>query len=111
MEERLILCKNGKYYQPHEFRTAYYLSTGKDPYALDNEEDYDKWLKEKQGISIDKVVDVKDVTYEELLEGGQKIMAVRLYRERNNCTLREAKDSIDSIEENMEHSGPDLDRF
>ena len=111
MEEKLILCKNGKYYQPHEFRTAYYLSTGKDPYAIDNERDYEKWLKDKQNVSIDKVVDVKDVTYEELLDGNQKIMAVRLYRERNDCSLREAKDAIDAIEEGMEHDGPNLDRL
>lgn len=109
MEEKLILCKNGKYYLPHDFRTAYYLSTGKD--SFDHEDEYNKWLKDKLGVSIDKIIDVKDVTYEELLEANQKIMAVRLYRERNNCTLREAKDSIDSMEENMEHGGPDLDRF
>ena len=46
----------------------------------------------------------------EPLMGGNKIMAIKIYRELTNCGLKEAKDAIDAVEagglpENISHFG------
>jgi len=36
-----------------------------------------------------------------LLRKGQTISAIKIYRERTNCGLREAKDAVESIEKTL----------
>ena len=42
-----------------------------------------------------KLVDGLSQAEIESLEGNKKIMAIKLYRERNGCSLKDAKDAID----------------
>ena len=42
-----------------------------------------------------------DVEVEALLRGGQKIEAIRRYREMHGVGLKEAKDAVDAIQERL----------
>jgi hypothetical protein len=101
--EKLYLGVNGKYYQRHELANAFFFVTGR---TLYDDPGHDKlldlWINELISVSIEKIVNADDVPYEAFLEANQKILAVRVYRERNNCTLKEAKDAIDKMQEEME---------
>ena len=101
--EKLYLGTNGKYYQRYELANAFFFVTGR---TLYDDPGHDKlldlWIHELIGVSIEKIVNADDVSYEAFLEANQKILAVRIYRERNNCTLREAKEAIDKIQTEME---------
>jgi hypothetical protein len=102
--EKLYLGTNGKYYQRHEVECAYFLATGRDLYDINMTYDakmFDIWVYDLMGISIKAIVDIDDVQYEDLLSVNQKILTVRIYRERNNCTLRAAKELIDKLVEEM----------
>jgi hypothetical protein len=102
--EKLYLGINGKYYQRYELENAYFLVTGRSLYDGDQPGDFrmfDIWVHDLKGISLKAIVNVNDVSYEDFLRANQKILAVRIYRDRNNCTLREAKDAIDKMQEEM----------
>ena len=103
---KLYLGTNGRYYKEHELATAFFLATGREIYDEDKPgvgiKMFDIWVYDLMGLSIKKIVDMNYVSYEELLAANQKILAVQIYRERNNCTLREAKEAIDKIDEEME---------
>lgn len=103
--EKLYLGINGRYYKWNELATAYFLCTGDNIWSSeigDTTKKFDIWVHDLIGLSIKKVVEMNEVAYEELLAANQKILAVQIYRERNNCTLREAKEAIDKMQEEME---------
>ena len=100
--EKLYLGTNGKYYQEHEMHTAYFIATGNDVHSNSyNQKRFEIWVYNLIGRSIQKTVDINEVTYNELLMANQKLLAVRLYRERNKTTLREAKEAIDEMEKEV----------
>lgn len=103
--EKLYLGTNGKYYQRYEMANSYFLATGRDicdkSRPGDGTKMFDLWINNLIGLSIVRIVNINDVSYEDFLRANQKILAVRAYRERNNSTLREAKEAIDKIQEEM----------
>lgn len=103
--KKLYLGTDGKYYQSYELANAYFLATGRDIYDEDKPGDgvkmFDAWVYDLMGLSIKKIVNESDVSYEDFLRANQKLLAVKAYRERNNCTLREAKEAIDKIQETL----------
>ena len=106
--QKMYLGVDGKYYQEHELATAYFLATGCSVYDEtrpgDGAKIFNTWVYDLVGLSIKKIVDANNVSYEDFLNANQKILAVRLYRERNNCTLREAKEAIDKVHESMSNN-------
>ena len=52
----------------------------------------------------DYLSDVKDLM-EDYIKQGQKIAAIKLYRQKNNCSLREAKEYCDSIQKDLRIRG------
>ena len=52
----------------------------------------------------DYLSDVKDLM-EDYIRQGQKIAAIKLYRQKNNCSLREAKEYCDSIQKDLRIRG------
>jgi hypothetical protein len=106
--EKLYLGTNGHYYKEHELAMAFFLATGREVYDEDKPGDsikmFDAWVYDLMGLSIKNVVNKNDVSYEDCLKANQKILAIQLYRERNNCTLREAKDAIDELQKELEHN-------
>ena len=61
--------------------------------------------KIKKGeLPNDYLSDVKDLM-EDYIKQGQKIAAIKLYRQKNNCSLREAKEYCDSIQKDLRIRG------
>ena len=52
----------------------------------------------------DYLSDVKDLM-EDYIKQGQKIAAIKLYRQKHDCTLREAKEYCDSIQKDLRIRG------
>ena len=52
----------------------------------------------------DYLSDVKDLM-EDYIKQCQKIAAIKLYRQKNNCSLREAKEYCDSIQKDLRIRG------
>ena len=52
----------------------------------------------------DYLSDIKDLM-EDYIKQGQKIMAIKVYRKKHDCTLREAKDYVDSIHKDLQVRG------
>ena len=103
--KKLYLGVDGKYYKEHELATAYFLATGDDVWVNemgDATKKFDIWVHDLIGLSLKRIVNASEVSYEDFLRANQKILAVQVYRERNNCTLREAKEAIDKMQEEME---------
>jgi ribosomal protein L7/L12 len=52
----------------------------------------------------DYLSDVKDLM-EDYIKQGQKIAAIKLYRQKHDCTLREAKEYCDTIQKDLQQRG------
>ena len=91
--------KNGRVVSECDVQKAYEITTGK-TYMYDNPECV-RWLYSLCGNSIVRARKKEDMTIEDFLDNGLIIEAVRLYRVQNDCSLREAKDAIDLIREQM----------
>lgn len=48
-----------------------------------------------------KLIPMKDITVENLIEGDAFVDAVKLYKDQHRCTLREAKEACESIRDRM----------
>ena len=103
--KKLYLAIDGKYYKEQELATAYFLCTGGKIFDEEKPGDglkqFEIWVNDLIGWTIKKVVNMDDVPYEEFLKNDQKLLAVTAYRDRNKCTLREAKDFIDQLEKDL----------
>lgn len=65
---------------------------------------YDKWIRNVvEKLSIEELSS-DEVRIEDLIGHSSTTYAVMLYRDRNHCTLREAKDAIDNIIGNIKQS-------
>ena len=74
-----------------ELERAFFITTGKYPH--ENKREFWKFRDRCFGKSIRQTIpaDVDD-----FVRRGWTLHAVKLYRELNDCTLREAKDAIDT---------------
>lgn len=99
--KKLYLGTDGKYYNEYELMNAYFLCTGRifgdENQPANNIKMFECWVHDLIGLSIEKIVNADDVTYEDFLRHGQKLLAVKAYRERNQCSLAKAKEYIDSL--------------
>ena len=77
----------------NDLRLAYEICCGNT--SNRNPEHYEKWIHTTLGIvrSIPK----NEIDVEQLAKGGCKVEAVKMYRAKNCCTLREAKEAIDKM--------------
>ena len=91
--------RNGKIVDEYDVHRAFEVCTGETYDYFGNA--YSKWLYSMLGNSIVKAMKETEVDIMQFLKGNNIIAAVRLYRETHGCTLREAKDAIDKIREEM----------
>ena len=91
--------RNGNIVSEYDIHKAFEICTG-ETYHYDSSA-YAKWLYSMLGKSIIKANTETEVDIEQFIKGNNTVAAVRLYREVHNCTLREAKDAIDTIKANM----------
>ncbi len=71
---------------------AFYISTGYDPY--NHEGKFLKFLFDCFGKSIQYYC---TPSVQDLVNMGEKVKAIKMYREENNCTLVEAKNAVDNM--------------
>lgn len=91
--------RNGNIVSEYEVHKAFEICTGETFHYDSNA--YTKWLYSMLGKSIIMAMTETEVDIAQFLKGNNIIAAVRLYRDQHNCTLREAKDTIDAIKANM----------
>ena len=91
--------RNGRIVDEYDLHNAYEIVSGK-PYYED-EPGYSKWMYSLLGKSIVSVKKDDELSVEDVLKANSTVKAVRLYRDKNGCTLREAKDAVDQIAAKM----------
>ena len=88
-------CNDGKYLAEYDVERAYTIVTGK--YRFKNENDYFKWLKSIWGNYIVTALNPNKIEIDKTFATDNKVMAVKVYREQHNCTLREATDAVNAL--------------
>ena len=97
------ILRNGNIVDEYELHKAYEIATGKAFYY--DSSDYSRWLYSLLGKSITRVVREEELTIEDVLMSASIVKAVRVYRDRNGCSLREAKDAVEAIKADMLNGG------
>ena len=90
---------NGNWVDRYDIERAFYISTGA-KYTTDSKE-FVRWLFSLLGesvLAVKRADDPKLVA--ELLKSGQKVMAMKVYKDIHNCTLKEARDTIERMIKN-----------
>lgn len=91
--EIYYILSDGHIITRHELQNAYYVTHGYD--YRRNEKDFLKWLYDLLGKTIMQVISEQDMEVEKLAK-DRAILAMKLYRERHNCTLAEAREYVES---------------
>ena len=91
--------RNGKIVDEYDVHRAFEVCTGETYDYFSNA--YSQWLYSMLGNSIVKAMRETEVDMMQFIKGNNIIPAVKLYRETHGCTLREAKDAIDKMREEM----------
>lgn len=89
--------KDGKYVDQYNIASAFNIVYGKS--RIGNESEYLKFLWD---LLHSTLTFEPDPTIEKFIKAGHKIYAIRLYRDEHDCTLREAKEIIDKMEQEMQ---------
>ena len=78
-----------------EVELAFYVTHG---YYNDrkHEEEFLKWLYSLLGKTIKQVIPEDNMSVETLAK-SRKILAMKLYRDRNNCKLSEAREYVENL--------------
>ena len=71
-----------------DLEQAFLIVTGS--YRYKSEKNYLLWLKSVWGNYIISAHNANELSVENLLRDGQKLLAIRVYSDQNNCTLAEA---------------------
>lgn len=87
---------NGNWVDRYEIEMAFYISTGA-KYAIDGKK-FVCWLFPLLGKSILAVKKADNPELiAELLKSRQKIKAMKVYKDIHNCTLAEARETIERM--------------
>lgn len=90
---------NGNWVDRYDIERAFYISTGA-KYTTDSKE-FVRWLFPLLGESVLAVKRADDPKlFAELLKSGQKVMAMKVYKDIHNCTLKESRDTIERMIKN-----------
>ena len=87
---------NGNWLDRYDIETACYISTGA-KYTTDSKK-FVCWLFPLLGESIRAVKKGDDPELiTELLKSGQKVRAIKVYKDLHDCTLAEAREAIEGM--------------
>lgn len=78
-----------------EVEMAFYVTHGY--YSHRHEKKFLKWLRSLLGKTIKQAIPEQDMEVEKLA-AYRPILAMRLYRNRNNCTLGEAREYVENLQ-------------
>lgn len=101
IKNKLFELKDGRLISGLEVANAYYIITGKD-LNMDDAYDFYNFVHFKcEGI----IKEFKRPTIPQLLENGEYIRAIKYYRDAMGVGLKEAKDAVNKIREEMRADG------
>ena len=95
MKEFYYKGKDGLWYTEHNLRQAYLITTGRQSWK--HEHSYYSWVKLIWGIFIIEERAEDEMDIDELLANDQRVIAMKVYRARHNCTLVEAREAINRM--------------
>jgi hypothetical protein len=95
MKELYYKGKNGLWYTEHDLRQAYLITTGRN--SWEHECSYYSWVKLIWGLFIIEEKADDEMSIDELLANNQRLMAMKVYKAKNNCTLVEAREAINRM--------------
>ena len=81
---------NGDMLDIYDIEKAFYISTGKRAFLFESE--FLRFLSDCFGRSIKSYC---SPSVRELVEMGEKVKAISLYRDENECSLLDAKKAVD----------------
>lgn len=84
----------GRIVTEHDMRTAYEICNGSKVGIHPNH--YEQWMHEIYGVM--RSIPRDEITIEQLVRGDCKFDAIKKYKTIHGCTLREAKEKIEEIE-------------
>ena len=96
MEQLYYKMTNGNWISRYDVEMAFYISSGA-KYTVNGEE-FIRWLFPLLGesiLAVKKADDPELIT--ELLKSGQKVRAIKVYKDLHDCTLAEAKEAIERM--------------
>ncbi len=88
---------DGKIIEREDIEDAFYIATGK--HAETHEGEFIRFLNDCFGKSVESYA---HYTPDDLIKKGYNVMAMRLYREENKCTLKEAVEEVRKHSENFQ---------
>lgn len=86
---------NGVWYDREHLEDLFFISTRK--HAKDNDILFIKWLYPRLGNIILDVRIADESFIKELVKNGQKITAIRVWKNTYNTSLAEAKEAVERI--------------
>lgn len=87
---------DGRYVNKADVEMAFYVTHGYQRYK--HEAEFLKWLYSLLGKSIVSVVHEYDMQVEELAK-SRPVLAIKLYRDRYGCGLKEAREYVEQLKE------------
>lgn len=81
----------------HEVDMAFYVTHGYHN-TYRHEQEFLKWLYSLLGKTIKQLIPEYDMQVEKLAQ-SRPILAVKLYRDRYGCTLREAREYVENLKD------------
>lgn len=83
----------------YDLKRAYEICTGHAFNFNGNVSHYRRWAN----LCPVRRIPENEITVERLIRGGALVGAVKLYREKNSCSLLEARDACNKIRDDMDH--------
>ena len=92
----LYKTADGAYYTESDMTTAFHICTGTS--CAEHYGQYHSWVNRLTWGGILNPVDSNNLSVAEIAEKN-RVLAMRIYRERTDCTLRQAMDYVNSLTE------------
>ena len=85
-------------YSHSDIECAFYLVTGKKheySFRIDGKTNHGEYCRFLNGLFGTSISEWFVPTVDSLIESGHRVLAIKLYRDENGCTLKEAHDYVD----------------
>ena len=92
MNTKYYRLTTGRIIDEYNLRTAFEITTGLS--SISNEAMYSRWKNRIMTLSVEKVMRPCLATIEEIIDCGQIILAMKVYRDLYNTSLPEAREAV-----------------
>lgn len=102
MKRHWFRSMNGRIFDEISVRNACEITAGFSPDKFP--EEYEKWLTDTVlPLGYIKEITPDDQTVHNAVLGGQRAVAMMMYRDIHQCTITEAKAVVDALDERYNH--------